>query len=212
MFKKSWEEKLRGLTEFLVMAAVGGFIGWITNLAAIRMIFRPHREIKILWFSIQGLVPKRRKELADSIAKTIDEQLLSVKDITAKLSAIELEGELDGIVSKIVEGKLKEELLKKIPMLAMFLNEKMMDKVKEYIKTAIYENREEFIKVFEKKLEENMDFRKIISEKIEAFSLNKLEDLILSIASKELKGIELLGGVFGALVGGVQFIITRMVF
>lgn len=198
--------------ELISMILVGAFIGWITNMIAVRMLFRPHNEIKIFWLRLQGLVPKRKKELAANIARAIDEQLISIKDITAKINAIELEEELDPIISKIVEGKLKEELLKKMPMLAMFLNEKMIEKIKEYIKMAIYDNREEFIKIFEKKLEENMDFRKIISDKIEKFSLETLEKLILGVAGRELREIEILGGVFGGIVGGVQFILIRVVF
>lgn len=199
------------LFEFILMVSVGVFIGWITNMVAVRMLFRPHNEIKVLWFKLQGLIPKRKKELASNIARAIDEQLISIRDITAKINAIELEGELDPIVTKIVEGKLKDELLKKMPMLAMFVNEKMIEKIKEYIKQAIYDNREEFIKVFERKLEENMDFRAIISERVEKFSLNELEKLILEVAGRELKEIEILGGILGGVVGALQFIIMRVI-
>ena len=48
---------------------------------------------------------------------------------------------------------------------------------------------------------------KIISDKIASFSFQKVEEIILSLAKKELKHIELVGAILGAVIGGLQFLL-----
>lgn len=52
------------LIRILILAVIGGFIGYVTNVVAIRLIFRPIEPIKIpiLNIEIVGLIPKRRAE------------------------------------------------------------------------------------------------------------------------------------------------------
>jgi uncharacterized membrane protein YheB (UPF0754 family) len=57
------------------------------------------------------------------------------------------------------------------------------------------------------KVEAKIDFREIIQKKIEQFDPSKLESIVYAIASKELKAIEILGGVLGFIVGLVQLLL-----
>lgn len=197
--------------DFVLMVSIGGLIGWITNFIAIKMLFRPYREINIFGFKIQGVIPKRKKALAESIAKMIDEELISVKDITQTINSMELDEEIEKIVEKIVDGKLKGELLSKFPMIAMFLSDSMINKIKEYLRDVINENKGELVDIIARKLEESIDFKDVVKEKIEHFSLMKLERIVITIAKNELKHIEVLGGVLGAIIGVMQFIVTDII-
>jgi len=44
------------MKQLLVMVLISGAIGWITNWVAIKMLFRPHKEINFGLFKIQGLM------------------------------------------------------------------------------------------------------------------------------------------------------------
>ena len=131
------------MKDLLFMVIVGTFIGWVTNYIAIKLLFRPYNEINILGFKLQGVIPKRRKELAENIGKTINAELISIKDITNTIDSMELEIEIDKIVGDIVEKKIKGEFLGSYPMLKMFINDSIIDKIKSYIKSAIEENKGE---------------------------------------------------------------------
>ena len=203
---------MKYILDFAVLVGIGAFIGWITNMIAIKLLFRPYRAVNILGFKIQGVIPKRKKALAESIAKMIDEELISIKDITRTINSMELEGEIEKIVNKIVEGKLKTEIISKFPMAAMFLNDSIIAKIKTYLVEVLNENRAELVEVIALKLEDTIDFKAVVRSKIEEFSLIKLERIIISIAETELKHIELLGGVLGAVIGIVQFIVTDIIF
>ena len=65
---------------------VGAAIGWVTNFLAVKMLFRPRRPVRILGLTVQGLVPKRRRELAASIADTNQTHLVTGEELRAALS------------------------------------------------------------------------------------------------------------------------------
>ena len=46
-----------------------------------------------------------------------------------------------------------------------------------------------------------LDLKSIVEKKIEAFDVSALESIVYSIASREFKMIEILGGVLGFLIG-----------
>ena len=56
-------------------------------------------------------------------------------------------------------------------------------------------------------VEKKIDFRKIIRQKIEGFDLIRLESIIYAIAARELKAIEVFGGILGFIVGVLQLLI-----
>ncbi len=194
-----------------LMIVIGALIGWITNYFAIKMLFRPLKEINILGFKIQGLIPKRKMEMAESIADTIQEELISMKDITANIGDIEIGEEIDLIVDRIVEDKLEKEVLAKIPMASLFITDSMILKIKGHIKDAIDENKDEFFTVLIEKMEDSVDMKNIIIEKIENFELDELEKMVYRIANNELKHIEVIGAILGAVIGGIQFAISMYI-
>lgn len=195
----------------IILVIIGSLIGWVTNYIAIKMLFRPYKEIKFLFFKIQGLIPKRKHEIGISLAETIETELISMKDILQKLNTTSMDEELGKIIDKMLDEKLERELTGKFPMLAMFLNESAMKKIKNSIKNSIMESKEDILETLGKVLEKNIDFKEIIIEKVDAFSLEDLEKIVFSLAKKELKHIELVGAILGAIIGLIQFLVTVLI-
>ena len=73
------------LIQLAIMVFVGTLIGWFTNYLAIKLLFRPYEEVNLLFFKIQGLIPKNRDRISENLAETIEKELISVEHITAKL-------------------------------------------------------------------------------------------------------------------------------
>lgn len=193
------------LIKLALIVGIGAIIGWITNYVAIKMLFRPYKEINFGLFKIQGLIPKRKHEIAISIADTVQKELISLKDVTSTLDGEELEARMGNMIDKILDEKLEGELTKKFPMLAMFMSEDMLKKIKNMIKTSILENKDTIIEMFSNYLEEKVSFRDIIITNVDGFSLEKLEDITYSLAKKELKHIEVVGAILGGIIGFFQF-------
>ncbi len=199
------------MKELILMILIGTFIGWVTNYIAIKLLFRPYNEINILGFKIQGVIPKRRSEIALNIGQTVNTQLISIKDITNTINSMELEVEIDKIVGDIVDKKIKGDFLSKNPMLKMFVSDSVIDKIKEYIKSAIEDNKGDVVNIIINKLEKEIDFEKLIMEKINEFSLEDIEKMTINIAKNELKHIEYIGAVLGAFIGTIQYLLTKLI-
>lgn len=193
----------------IIIVTISAMIGWVTNYIAIKLLFKPYNPVRVLFFTVQGVIPKRRDEIARRIAETIDRDLISIKDITTTIDSMELEIEIEKIVNSIVDEKLKKEFIDKMPMLAMFINDSILDKIKQYIKDVIEENKSELVNIIIHKLEAEVDFKELVIKKIKEFSLEEVEKMTINIAKRELKHIELIGAVLGAMIGIVQFLIIQ---
>lgn len=194
-----------------LLVSIGAMIGWITNFIAIKMLFRPYEEVNLIFFKIQGLLPKRRNEIGNSIAEVVNNELVSVKDIISKISPEDIEENIGLIVDRILESRLKEEIVKNFPMAAFFLSDSMLEKIKHIIKQSILDHKEEMINVFAEYLENKVDIKSIIVEKVNGFSLEKIEEIIITLAKKELKHIEYIGAVLGGIIGLVQFAVVTFI-
>lgn len=194
-----------------LLVLIGAMIGWITNFIAIKMLFRPYKEINLIFFKIQGLLPKRKNEIGNSIAEVVNNELVSIKDIISKISADDIEKNIGMIMDRILETRLKEEIVKNFPMAAFFLSDSMLEKIKEIIKNSVLDNTKEIINIFGEYLENKVDIKNIITEKVNNFSLEKVEEIIITLAKKELKHIEYIGAVLGGIIGLVQFAIVTFI-
>ncbi len=69
---------------------IGALIGYFTNWLAIKMLFRPHNEIRVKGIKIPftpGLIPKERARLTRKIASTVSEHLLTPSTLTERITA-----------------------------------------------------------------------------------------------------------------------------
>ena len=193
------------------MVIISAAIGWITNWVAIKMLFRPHNEINLGLFKIQGLIPKRRAEIGTGIADVIQNELISIKDVIANIDREEFSKRLNDLIDDVLEKNLKTKVKEKFPVMQMFFSDKMAKDVSNTIKGIVMENQEKIFEIFSNYAEENIDFSTIIKDKISNFSLDKLEEIINGLAKKELKHIEVIGAILGAFIGLVQYFITLFV-
>lgn len=191
----------------ILIILIGAGIGWLTNFVAIKMLFRPYREINFLFFKIQGVIPKRRHEIGIRIAETIKNQVISMEDILNSIDKAQLEIKLEEIIDKMLKGKVKGEIVSRFPMAAMFLSDSVVEKIETSLKQLILKNKDEVIGGIFTALESNVDFQEIIVKNVDNFSLEELEKITFNLAKTEFKHIEIVGAVLGGIIGIVQFLI-----
>jgi len=195
--------------KILFMVVVGGLIGWLTNVIAIKLLFRPLIPIKIpiINMEIVGLIPKRRLDIAKNIGETVHNELVSIDDIGEKLLSPEnkewLVTEIKGKISSVIEAKMAM-LPSGIKFMVMGMAGDVVDKE---IGGFIDEKSDEFIQ----KAGENINIGEMVEEKINQFELEKIEDIILKVAKSELKHIEVLGGFLGAAIGLFQAVLMQFI-
>ena len=193
----------------LFMIAVGAGIGYATNVIAIVMLFRPYKPIKfpLIKWQLHGLIPKRREEIAKSIGETVKNELISMEEINSQLLTDENKRKLvDAIKAKV--KTVVAEKTESIPFGLGSVVSNMVDDIVEVELTIfIYDQSEEMINDMTK----DIDIGLMVEDKINQFELKKIEDIILKVASRELRHIELLGGILGAFIGLIQGIIVTLI-
>lgn len=198
------------LVSAAIMAVVGAGIGWFTNRIAIRMLFRPQNPVRIplLNLSIQGLIPRRRQEIASNIGEIVDKELVSIEDIVVTLAAEKNRGDIIGTIKKKVGEIVKGRIPGIIPM-------SIKELVVEYVNDIIDQQADavinELVENVIHKATAEMNLRGMVEAKINQFDLEKLEGIILSVASRELKHIEYLGAVIGFFIGIAQALVIYII-
>ncbi|HEX5706894.1 MAG TPA: DUF445 family protein, partial [Pyrinomonadaceae bacterium] len=73
--------------EFAVIVVVATFHGWGAAWLAVRMLFRPHKPFKVLGLTVwpQGMIPRHREKLAQSIGKAVGSELMSQETVVSAL-------------------------------------------------------------------------------------------------------------------------------
>ncbi len=127
------------LLKIFILSIIGASIGYVTNVIAIKLLFRPVDPINIIGFEIQGVIPKRQKELSKSIGETVENELLSLEEIIESfVTEDKVEKLLDKIKLKIqraVEVKIAEYPLilgLKRPIIK-YINNMMDEEGSEYV-------------------------------------------------------------------------------
>ena len=193
-----------------LIPVISGFIGWVTNWVAIKMLFHPRKPVSILGLTIQGIFPKRQTQFAAKLGKLVSTELLSFEEIQ---SAITNPENLKGLMPKLetaVDHFLRNKLSEVMPMISMFIGDKTIDKIKTVLTDEIQQLFPEMIEQYVASMKNNLDLEKIVTEKVTNFSSDKLESILYQVMAKEFKFIEILGGVLGFLIGLIQIAITLL--
>ena len=193
----------------IVLAIIGGIIGWITNILAIKLIFRPINPIKIPIINIEilGLIPKRKKEIAENIGQVVANELVSIDDIIHDAFTEEDKAKLTTYVQDKIKNIINEKLNFIPAPFKMIITPKIDSIIDEEVSPAINELSDDMIS----KIKDRVEIETIVTEKINDLDLLELERIIISVAKKELKHIEILGLILGLVIGLFQGIIISLI-
>ncbi len=199
---------MNSLVIVFLLAVVGGVIGWVTNILAIKLMFRPINPIKIPLINLEiiGLIPKRKNEIAQNIGEVVAKELLSIDDIIK--NAITEEDKV--IFSQLVKNKIRNLVAGKmdfVPAPFRIMVQGPIDNIiEEEVDGALKEMESEAVS----HIKDKVNIEKIVEEKINELDLQELERIIINVAKKELKHIEVLGFILGAAIGIVQGLVVML--
>lgn len=194
--------------QVLLVVVISALIGYVTNVLAIKSLFRPIRPVKVGPFSIQGLIPKRRFDVAQSIGSMVASELLSQDDLVSQIISDEDEERF----REILIQKIQKIVLEKIAFLPPGLQNKILVTVEDKMDKESSKLFNEVRALAEDHIRNKVDVGALIEEKINALDLEQLEELTLQIAAKELRAIEWVGLVMGAGIGLIQGLLTVYLF
>lgn len=165
---------------FLAGPLVGSVIGYFTNYIAVRMLFRPRKEIKVFGVRLPftpGVIPKGKLRLAKAVGEVVANNLLTKEDITRMLLSESAEEKAAGKAMEILSGEIRTQLT------GLAKSEDNYERKKEKLIALLCEQIEEAIRELPVGETIVAEGSKAIREKVQGGFLSMLisDDLIASL-------------------------------
>ncbi len=195
------------LLYFLIFPLVGALVGWFTNWLAIRMLFRPREPIRIFFWTLHGVIPRRHTQLAERISETVENSLLTQGDLEKAMSGVQWHDEVDRLIHSVLHDRGPGGILDKIPGISQAWNHVILPSLQEVLSKEVIRFVEGYRSSFIGRLRESVDIKGIVREKVKQFETEAMEDLVKTVAKKEFGHIQVVGAVTGGIIGVVQGVI-----
>ncbi len=195
----------------VIFVLIGASIGWFTNKVALYFLFHPKEPKKILFWTVQGIFPKRQAAIAQRFSEIFVQEFFTSHMIQQALFS---QGNLEKIYKVMDENLttfIDENLANNYPLLSLFVSEKRKLKIKTEILELLTLKIADFSSNFEERLLNIIDIKSLISEKIESLDSDQVNDVMKKILHKELQFIEISGAVLGGVIGFFQGILTNFI-
>ena len=192
------------IAKYLIAPFICALIGWLTNYLAIKMLFHPRKPINILGWRLQGIFPKRQKELAFSLGNLVEKELISHQDIQRVVSNPEFVSGFNKILIDYFRDFLTRKVVSLHPMVAMFLSADVLESIQKLLAKETEKHLPEILENISTQLENSLDFKEVVRTKVELFSMEKLEQVLFTIMRKEFRFIEIMGAILGFVIGIFQ--------
>jgi uncharacterized membrane protein YheB (UPF0754 family) len=174
------------------------------------MLFHPREPKRFFGITVQGIFPKRQKQVAAKLGSMVAKELIHFDEIARLLKDPQKLKDLNPIISKHLDNFLEVKLKEKLPVISMFLGESTIGKVKEGMMEEIESLLPELIQQYTDSLGSSIDIERMVTEKVSNFSSDKLEEMLLNVMKKEFRFVELIGGVLGFLIGVCQLLLSLL--
>lgn len=193
----------------ILIPVIGAFIGWITNLIAVKAIFKPYQPVRIfgLPWVIQGVVPKRRAELARSIGEVVEKELLKVEDLIDQMKSPEILNKIVHSASDSIRCMVVDRIPAWVPVtVRTVILEMMGDMLQKQMPQVI----NQIVDQAGRNVIEKVKLSQLVEDRMNAYDIRHLEKIILKVAARELKHIEIIGGVLGFIIGLLQVAVVYL--
>jgi len=188
----------------LFIPIISALIGWFTNFLAVKMLFHPRKKVSLGLFSIQGIFPKRQAAIAEKIGHMVANELISIEEIGEKINSTENQALILNELDQKLEHYFSHKLAEKFPLIGTFLSGSMKTSIKEEFLKEFASFIPEVMNGLVKNIGNSFDLKGNVQKKVESFSTEKLEQILMDILRKEFRFIEILGAVIGFIIGCLQ--------
>ena len=188
---------------FLIVPLVTAFIGYITNWAAVKMVFHPREPWGVGPLKWQGIVYRLAPKFAAEIATTTG-HVLSPEDMVERLDARRLVQRLADAHPDEIEAMLGEALELVSPGTWDGMAPEAREQVRSLVLAQVERSVSQAIVGMGERAEQLIDLDRLVVEELSGPNADRLARVAQEVGHRELRFIELYGGVFGLAIGIVQ--------
>ncbi|MBC7076575.1 MAG: DUF445 family protein, partial [Syntrophomonadaceae bacterium] len=163
------------LYQLIIIPFISAFIGYLTNIVAIKLLFWPQRPIVLGGFKLQGLLPKRQADIARSVGEIVEKELLSLEDVLAKINTPQMYRKITAKLVAVARDRLNSVMPSIIP--SRFIRV-MGDNLERVLRQEVPNLIRQVLESESEYMGREIRVKRIVEEKINSFDLNKLERMI----------------------------------
>lgn len=182
-----------------------GFIGWFTNMVALKMTFYPLKFWGIPpYLGWQGIIPRKSYKMASKATDMLTQKLIRVEEIFDRVEperfAEEMREPLEGITTQVVNDVGESSN----PQMWQMLPDPMRQNVYDHVRNEIKPMVVKVVQDIKANILDVFDIKKLVIQNLTGDNVRTLNEMFLRCGEKEFKFIELAGLYFGFLFGLVQ--------
>lgn len=185
----------------LVIPITSGIVGWATNFLAVKMMFYPIEFIGIRpIFGWQGLIPMKRREMAEIEVELVLGKLLSVQELTERLDPDILTMFVDRRLKQVLRRIINQVMEESAPTLWASLPVQGKDLVYKRVEADIPNVVRKMIDDLKHNIDEILDIKELVVNLL-VDEPELINEIFLKAGEKEFPFIEKSGLYFGFLFG-----------
>lgn len=194
----------------VLIPLLSAFIGWITIRLAIKLLFRPHSPKKILGFSLQGILPAQKMEIARQAGNYVAKQF-SLAGIEQKINDPKNFETVKPLIETHIDDFLRNKLKEQMPMISMFIGDKTINSLKTIFIQEIETLFPQVMQQFAGNLKNEFNPEQMVVSKITSLSPQQFETAFYQNMKKEMRVASLFGAAIGLLIGLIQLAIILLI-
>ncbi|CAA0276624.1 hypothetical protein ALT785_120003 [Alteromonas infernus] len=181
----------------LSIPLISAIVGWLTNYLAVKMMFYPIEFVGIKpFFGWQGLIPAKRRQMAEIEVELVLGKLLSVEELAQRLDADELTKAIERRLSQVIRKVINDVMAESAPQLWAALPVKGKNLVYQRIENDIPNVVHKMVDDFQHNVSEILDIKELVVEQL-VNAPELVNEIFLTAGSKEFPFIVRSGLYFG---------------
>lgn len=185
----------------LSIPLISAIVGWATNYLAVKMMFYPIEFVGIRpIFGWQGLIPAKRRQMAEIEVELVLGKLLSVEELANRLDPDALTEAIERRLKQVVRKVINDVMTESAPQLWAALPVQGKNLVYQRIENDIPNVVHKMVEDFQNNINEILDIKELVVEQL-VNSPELINEIFLTAGDKEFPFIVRSGFYFGFLFG-----------
>tara|TARA_R110001583_G_scaffold77851_3_gene211611 strand:- start:43185 stop:44402 length:1218 start_codon:yes stop_codon:yes gene_type:complete len=186
----------------LLIPLISAVVGWVTNYLAVKMMFYPIEfiGIKAPYLGWQGLIPQKRREMAEISVDLVLGKLLSVQELAARLDPKEISKAIERRLLQVLKKIINDVMQESAPTIWAALPVHGKNLVYARVEADIPNVVEKMVQDFQYNVVEILDIKELVVEYLSDHPA-LINEIFLTAGDKEFPFIIRSGLYFGFLLG-----------
>jgi uncharacterized membrane protein YheB (UPF0754 family) len=189
-------------TWYYLLPLATALIGFSINSILLIYFFRPYHPKKVFFFDLHGFLPSKRTKICNALVNYIVEEI-PFEILLKKITSEENIATVIPVAEHAIDDFLNKKLVEKMPMLSMFVSERLLNDLKNIFIEELTVLLPVMITEYAQQFNNKEYVRNIIKKYFQTFD-NKTIEIFIRKQTPLIKAVQWWGLIVGFLIGCFQ--------